>query len=486
MSVEHSRPLRLGELVTAQSKQTLLARLQAIEVGVSVDAGREGHAETARLVLETVGRLPVSVALDPEGFTPSDTAALEHAIGAMRPNTPLRVGDTSTCDIVVHVGSEHPAATVSVIGVRHGARLGRKGPLPDGPAPSGLGIMTAAALAAAEVFKIAADVLPGRAVAHQQLSWCPVALSDRPEATPALGDVLDLDLAVVGVGAVGSAAARILSLLAPSGRLQLIDPERFGQENLGTYSLGTHDDGQRRPWKVDLAAKAVPSMSCEAYRLPVEQFIESIDAGEATWPRVVLSGLDSVHARREVQRLWPDRLIDGATGDTMCGLHDVHTGRGACLMCLFPVRIDGPSAAERLSHVTGLPTEILRYGDQLLTEAHLAGRSAAERARLEPYLGTPICGLAQAVGLTALPSDDYRPSVSFVSQQAACLIVGRLLADVLGLQAQGTFVQYDALVGPQAATVEARAADERCMCQRRARLVDRVRRVRGSRRPTHR
>lgn len=486
MRPEHTRPLLLASAVTGAAETSLFEHLQAQEVTVALESSRPDLLLAAELLLSTVGRLPVRLALDPEGLERAHVARLQAAISDLGLGQTLRCSALGDAQIRVRLGADPTGVDFAAVPVRHGAHLARCERLSPGPTGNALGAMTCAALASAEIFKAAAQVLESRAKTHLELGWCPVTLSDRPQDAPDLPGLHGLDVALVGLGAVGSAAARILSLLPASGRALLVDPERFAPENLGTYSLGTLADARADTdldagrWKVELAADALRRFSCEPLALPIEAAIERIDAGELRWPRTVLSGLDSVGARREVQRLWPDNLLDGATSDTMCGLHDVRHGDGACLMCLFPLRTEGPGAAERLAQATGLPADLLRYGDQPLTEEHLRLANPPMRAALADQLGKPICGLAQAVGMTALDGDGYRPSVAFVSQQAACLMVGRLIATRLGLVDCATFVQYDALFGPRDSTTDYRHADPNCFCQQRAGLVERVRAERGA------
>jgi hypothetical protein len=261
--------------------------------------------------------------------------------------------------------------------------------------------------------------------------------------------------------------------MSATGEATLVDSERFAIENVGTYSLGDPATAARRPWKTELACDAMPGMTVERFNMPVAEFIERIDLGSARWRALALTGLDSVDARRDAQMLWPERLIDAATGETMCGLHDVGPDR-ACLRCLFPVPTTGQSAAQLLADATGLDVATLRHGDQPLRLEHIASLTEDQRGRLTGQVGKPICGLAQAIGLINLPSDDYRPSVSFVSQQAACLAVGRLVADRLNIRDKATFVQYDALVGPASGTFEHREPLASCYCQQRRDLVTRL------------
>lgn len=482
MEAEHTRAMRLAAQVSTSSESSLFSTMASTEVAISVEAETPAVVATTLLVLDTLRRLPVRLRLVPSRLSAETTEVLRAGTTAIDPIRGLLLGEADRSDVHLRIGLHRDHADIVASPDRHGAHLTtRDQPLPVPSWISGLGITTCAAIACGEVFKRVAHVVPSRMVAQHSLSWCPVTLTDDPGQTDAAPQVLDLDVALIGLGAIGTAVTRILRLLNVVGDIALVDPERFASENLGTYSLGTATDGREGPWKVDLAARALQrhGLRCTPHTTPVEQYVLDIDAGRARWPSLVLCGVDSAVARRETQRLWPDRLIDGATGDTMCGLHDVRSRDSACLMCLFPTRTEGPSAAERLAAATGLSPDILRYGDQPLTSDHLESVPTERRELLAGHLGKPVCGLAEAIGLTSLPPDDYRPSVPFVSQQAACLMVGRLLAAHLGLNPP-TFVQYDTLIGPQAATIETRRPSPDCFCQQRAGVIHQVRAARSA------
>jgi hypothetical protein len=194
----------------------------------------------------------------------------------------------------------------------------------------------------------------------------------------------------------------------------------------------------------------------------------------------VLTALDTAAARRDAQRLWPDRLIDAGTGDTMLRIHDHHHGNGPCLICLFSTDRSGPSAAKRLAEATGLPLERAMRGDDPLTPEDLALLTADQQQTLALHLGKPVCGLAQAIGLTGLGADGYQPSIPFVSLQAACVAVGRLVSSQFGLRPPGNLVQYDGLVGPHATTIEEIHQRPDCVCTTRASGIEQVRRQRRS------
>jgi hypothetical protein len=481
MDIRHSRTLRLAEGASGQSEQTLAEQLEKSLVSIAF-ADDENSRCTAEILVETLRRMPIRLSVAPN-VSDSDKQAMARIAEAIDPVRSLEasfVGDEP--DVLVVIGESRPDATVSGVPVHHGALVVSGSLNPEGwkatPA-SGLGVFTCAALLAGEVFKRIAQVLPARAIQHGRISWCPVTLTDDPWGTPVETWALDENLALVGLGAIGTATARILDLLKIEGCIQLVDPERFGPENLGTYSLGSADAAQDEPWKVELAAAALPRMDCETFVGTAAEYIRQIDEGNRPWPSLVLAGLDTPEARRQVQRLWPDRLIDGATGDTMCGLHDVRFGEGSCLICLFPERHEGPSAAERLADATGLPIDLVRKGDRQLLKAHLDGLDRERQKQLAPMLGKPICGLAEAVGLTELDSDDFRPSVPFVSQQAACMVVGRAIASAHGIAHLPNFVQYDALIGSENKTLENRHPAPTCRCQHRRGLIKRVRELRA-------
>jgi hypothetical protein len=480
MKTEHSRPLRFGAAVAGASEQTLLERLEASRLHVSFDPAQCDLVATAALTVETMRRLPIQISVSSADSTTA--RAIATAAAAVNPERGVKIGRPRACDFHVHFGFDRGGADLFARPERHGVRMSTQAlEQRTNEQASGLGIMACTSAVGAELFKVLAAVLSSRGARHAELSWCPVTLGTDPLTAPVLSGMIELHLALVGLGAIGTATARILSMLPLAGDALLVDSQRFRKENVGTYSAGTAADAVAEPWKVDVVRALLRNFRSRRFPRPVEALVDAIDSGKERWPAVVLAGLDSPEARRGTQLLWPDRLIDGATGDTMCGLHDVRADvESPCLMCIFPARQTGPGAAERLAAVTGLPVELLRHGDQLLLEEHLRGLPRERRAQLEPMIGKPVCGLARAIGLSDLADDGYMPSVPFVSQQAACLVVGRMLAARLGVTRQPNFVQHDALVGPQFATLLDRRPASDCYCQERGRLISVVRQQRRS------
>jgi hypothetical protein len=157
----------------------------------------------------------------------------------------------------------------------------------------------------------------------------------------------------------------------------------------------------------------------------------------------------------------------------MLGMCDHHHGIDPCLMCIFPVDRSRPSGADLVAERLGLPRDL--HPDAPLIEDHLKGLPDEQRDRLLPHLGKPICGLARATGLSILAADAFMPAVPFVSLQAACLSVARLMAAAQGGDPTVNFVQYDALFGPQAATLQRTKKRSGCTCEERAEVISLVR-----------
>ena len=136
-----------------------------------------------------------------------------------------------------------------------------------------------------------------------------------------------------------------------------------------------------------------------------------------------------------------------------------------------------PSPTKALTDL-GIPLALAKEPGEAVVTDQIIASASSEHARelLRSQRGAQICGLLRAAGLTEIDEEDYMPSVPFVSQQAACLTVGRLLAIQLGIDAGlANFFQYDTLIGPHRAIRQHRHADPACACQQRAEIISAVR-----------
>jgi hypothetical protein len=476
MSADYSRTELLAATATAVSGD-LLTHLGQQVVIVSCDP-KPDTVRAARILLTTLRRLPIVLAFDARNIAKDDVAAIADAVTAVYPERPLQAEPRE--GLRVHIGVHAPEGILRVIPSQHGAHVVRDGRTIDAVPASPLGSSMAAAFAVAEVFKAIVRVRAERRADVAHYAFCPVTLTDRPEAAPALPLPFHFSGALVGLGAIGSATAMILGEMETEGDIDLVDRQVYANENVTTYSLGGHVDAFAGVWKTELAERALRRATCRRFDNGIEDYVARVEDGSVAPTRIVLAGLDSPEARHETQRLWPDLLIDGATGDTMLGLHVVLNAGQPCMRCFVKVPAVTESPYARLSELTGLPVEKLREGDTVLREDDLAGVSAEQRERLAAHVGKKICGLAQVVGLTDLSSEGFRPSAAFVSLAAACLVVGRVVGAELNVAPEENFVQYDALFGPGRATIDVRRADLQCYCVQRNAVIERVRERRFS------
>lgn len=479
MAADHSRSVLLAEHVTGRPQAALVRRLEASTVAVSVDPAIPLGALTARVLLTTLRRGPGTLVLEPGNLRPAQIEYLEGIVHAVDGDRPLIVGPVTSGGRVVriHVGCSAPADVIRIVPEGYGGHLAAMSSAVIQPArrPNALGAIFTASLGATEAFKHTAGIRPARRVIHRHLRFCPVTLSDDLGRAPDLPNSTTMDLGLLGIGAIGTGIALILSELPTEGTLLAVDYQRFGPENRGTYALGTSADTVARPFKVELAVRVLRRFDVHEFPYPIGRLLTAVDVGTAPWTPLILTALDTPEARREAQRLWPSRLIDGATGDAMVGMHDHRSGTDPCMICLFPDRHDVPSGTERAAAELGIRPEVLADGERLLETADLHGLPEDQRHRLEPQVGKPVCGLLRALGLTTLNAGGYMPSAPFISLQAACLSVGRLLADRIGTEPNGNVVQYDSLIGPQNASVLSMQRAAGCYCSARARTIAAVR-----------
>ncbi len=478
--IDHSRVARLGAGAAKLTEEEVLAHLDANLIHISAEAGLAGGMLTLRVLVTTLRRMPGRLNLDPRGLDQRLVDDLVRLVRDIDSAKPLEIGDAVPAGAVhIHVGLEARApGAIRVIPDGYGMHVARDAAVtivqarPAHP----LGSVLAAAFAAAEAFKDAAPVVDDRCHRHDHLTWCAVSLSHDLTAAPMHDGPLVLDVALAGCGAVGTAVALILSELDASGDVLVLDRQDLGPENIATYSLGGEEDGRLRRRKVDLVAEALGRKYNVTRRHgDLATLAADVDNGRVRCPPLFLTGLDSVTARHEVQRLWPERLIDAGTGDTAVGLHYAVAGSGPCLMCFLPPG-GHRSAVELRAERTGLSVELLGRGDDVLLEEDLAELDPEQRELLLPHVGKKICNLANAPGLIER-AGDFQAAVTFVALQAACLAVGRLVAAELKLEMYN-FIQYDSLIGPRADAAERRKRNSECYCQTKA---ERIRKVREER-----
>ncbi|MEU9324095.1 hypothetical protein AB0D91_09805 [Streptomyces canus] len=490
MGTDYSRGLRLAGAAAEADVITLREALSSTHVHLSADPEIPGVLKSLPVLVGDLRRLPYQLSLDPLGGTtpvPDEVLGdLQALVDGIDSDRPLHITPAPAGCLHIHLGTQPPpGAALSGVPDGHGVRIRHAGhPFPRLTSPgSGLGAVLTAASLTAEVFKLTIGLRASTYATTPVVDFCPVTLGAEPGAVVTTVPEIT-SIALVGAGAIGTGIILILDLLGTSGQLTVVEPEFFEPPNVTTYSIGTRDDAAARIHKTALARRHLPRMDVNAFPYTAQDFISAIDNGAERWPETVLGAVHSIEARHEIQRIYADLTLDGSTGGeagTTLALHEA-LPQGPCLRCYYPLPLAsaGPSAVQRLHELTGLPLQRIARGDAPLTPADLEDLSADQKTALSPYLGLRVCGLSNVMGLTDNAAEDFQPSAAFVAQQAACLVVGAMIARSADLTTGPMrHVEYDARFGPWHDMTTLRRPRSGCDCQAEGGVIDAVRAHRG-------
>lgn len=211
----------------------------------------------------------------------------------------------------------------------------------DGDDTNPIGPLIAAALGAAEVFKVVfgdclPDAAPAEDVRFSALTYAP----DACEIGPPLGDVALPDTVLAGAGSIGSAFLWGLAhLRSARGHLAIVDPDSLAAHNPDRAILALDDAALRglpkAGWARDVVAPQVPHLDIDAHECTIREYIDTLPP-EYTLPLAV-SAVDSVEGRRDIQDALPQRIVNASTGPSRVEVsrHEGFGGDGPCLYCLY-------------------------------------------------------------------------------------------------------------------------------------------------------
>jgi molybdopterin/thiamine biosynthesis adenylyltransferase len=477
MSTDYSRPLKLAHRSTADVAG-LEDRLHQTTVVVGCDD--RSYLSPLSVLLCNLRRLPIDLIIGSDAraaLTDADLEFLTGLAGDIDPGCPIRVGESPASPTLrLFVGPNSRRADISAAPDGHGVRLRRLGRAYPShiTAGTGLGSVLTAAVLTAEAFKEIVGVHAHRQRRHDSFDFNPVTLR---AGGPALPFTVVDHSTLIGAGAIGSAIGLIFRESGIEGSLTVVDHQVFEDPNVATYSLGRRQDATGRVHKTRLLKRELPKMDVHPVEGTAQDYINLLDRSEFVMPQTVFGAVDSIEARHQISKIYAPLTLDGSTGGitgTAVGLAEA-TPSGPCLRCYF-LKLPAAtilSAEQRLSDETGLDIGLLADGDHVLSTEDLE-RLPAEGVRLlTPHVGKPTCGLARTLGLTGV-EDSYRPSAAFVSQQAAALVVGALIARSSGIAGRLRDLEYDALFGPDNSMVDYRRPDARCSCQTDSAIIERV------------
>jgi molybdopterin/thiamine biosynthesis adenylyltransferase len=342
-----------------------------------------------------------------------------------------------------------------------------------------VGALAAASLGAGEVFKRLIKLKPERGEMLDGFSFSLRSYrAGETDCGPPLPSSLDVDLLIVGGGAIGNGTVRLLSQLQCRGRIDIVDAQTYAEENLGTCLLmGTADLGESKA-KMLASHLQAPGLQVEPFGMTFEQYARRTRRA----PAVVLNGLDNIPGRHQVQRtIWPDVVVDGAIGDFTCQVSrhpwpdDI-----ACLICLFREPAGVPVEKIQMQ-ATGLSHDSISRPDDLLSASDVDRAPDEKQEFLRARLGKPICSVIQEGVALKLSVDeqqkDFEPSVPFTACFSACMVVAEMVAHIMKRPSVlAPRFQFDFLTGPQYGQELPEERRAGCICSRhknieRARLA---------------
>lgn len=426
----------------------------------------------------------VTVSLAPELSPFGDVVAREARRIAFGKPIVLNSGaDPREFDAVLLVANRAPADCPVTLISSNGwiARVSSTGGLADDEVHkfNPIAAWAAASLGVADVFKKLVCLKDSRGPLFDDLSFSLFTYeTGTDDPGPEIPHILDLDMLLVGCGAIGNGVIGVIHDFELEGRLVVLDRQVFGEENLGTCVM--LDRGFLGRAKTDIAS-LVRDRNPRLDVTPIEGEVPSALSRLATQPKIVCNGLDNPLARRAVQHIWANQTIDGAIGDFMCQV-GVHPGDPrsdvACLRCTVP-EPNGANWEDAASRASGLaPLRVLNMSD-VVNESDVDAAPPRKRDFLRSHIGRKICSVVDAETLASISDTDdkdFAPSVPFVATMSAAMVVGELIRVSLGYPPVLTpRYQFDMLVGPAAGMFFSESRHIDCDCVTRRALIEELR-----------
>lgn len=310
----------------------------------------------------------------------------------------------------------------------------------------------------------------------------PVVVSPHLQSTPLLA----------GVGAVGQACIDALAWSGANGTIRCVDKGYVDDvTNLNRSVLAFEEDLARNRPKVDLAVRRLTGSELTAipYCQELRLALKVIESGEIAWPWIVASALDTSEDRRELQGMWPDVLLDAATGDSTVQIFRHTAGSEfACLRCLHHEDATGRSYEQSMAAKTGLSEAEIRASlsdpKSMVDESILARVDARVHDLAEKHMGSDVCGFLRAV--EALSGEDEEEttlvSVSFSSYLAGVFLAAEIVKAEVGIETELPGIYHiDPLRNPLPDAPFAWNRRSSCYCVTRAAQIDLYRREMASR-----
>jgi hypothetical protein len=428
-----SRPIRLAADLSGQDETALehlfigakiLVRLE--EAFANVHDARETFLFTVNQVIRFCPNVAVCT---PVGSGDLVDAADDIAVRVHGERHRISVSgleEAGSFQAIVNVGTEVlrgvPSVTVNSTGwvARVASADSGTAGLPwarGGPNP--IGALAAACLGAGRVFFFLIGqplVTPPTEISLFTLEVGPAGAL--PEGPPLPVASLELDGFLVGCGAVTNGWAYAVKRLPIVGHLEAVDRQVLRIENIGPY-VASGREWLGKP-KAEMIAKVLgPAIGVTPRPDEWEFFKIRLRYGLRV-PPIVVNGLDNVETRHSVQRLWPEALIDMASGGlTSQVILKARRDDGICLLRALHRPAHEVGWAERLARETGLPIErILEEPTTAISEDDIEQAPEDKRVGLERARenGQFVCGRVTEHNLHFEGRDtNFAPAVPFVT-----------------------------------------------------------------------
>jgi hypothetical protein len=280
-------------------------------------------------------------------------------------NACSRIAWAPPYDAVIVIGSGNPpgeSPNVLHIGANGWeVTAGAEAIVGDDPNP--VGPTAAAAIAAAEAFRIAfADNLGERSKRLPlNYRWSAWPGAERP----LVGTITLPKVPIIGVGAVMHGLLWVFERWPAdvAGQLDLVDPDSYGDSNGQRYAgMKNVDIGQKKVEQVgDKLQKSHPNLLVTAIPRSSNSYFE-IDRPDKPAELVVV-GVDSKEQRRQLGLKLPRRVVNLWTDGSVLGVGRHGIGDGwPCLYCAYPEnKSDALDEAGQIYQETGILPSRARY-----------------------------------------------------------------------------------------------------------------------------
>lgn len=240
----------------------------------------------------------------------------------------------------------------------------RPGPvLPVSAHRVGVGAVVAAARGVARLVALATGGDPPL----EATLWSALTLSVEETVTATEVEVMeggfDLEAALVGLGSIGGAAAWTLAHSAEvSGVLDLVDDDRLDLRNVPRATLATYVAAAARRSKVAEAEALLRRSAGPTGRSTMAMWRAWLAGREPGPLPLILSAVDSVDARRQIQDAVPFGLVNAACHPSIVMVSGHRTGTGPCVYCLHvPSVLDAESTTTAfLQRATNLSARVVQ------------------------------------------------------------------------------------------------------------------------------